>query len=748
MVSVGQKNRETPDFWLVGLSQQDSARMQEALEFVIPIYDGKVALAGQPALEFSLMVATILTSLTSDIETRLAGLLFEAATIDQKLLGVIQARFGEEVFVLVDGVHKLIRLRELTIAQQEVGRGKNAAQQALAQVETLRKMLLAMASDMRVVLVRLASRLTVLRYFAEQKLQNQLVHDYARETLDLYSPLANRLGIGQLKWELEDLSFRFLEPEAYKRIAKMLEEKRLMREGFVSGAIDRLKSELVAAGIEAKVYGRPKHIYSIWNKMRGKSVNFSDVYDVRAFRVIVSDEKTCYSVLGILHNIWTSIPQEFDDYVSRPKPNGYKSLHTVVVADDGRAMEVQIRTFEMDQFAEFGVAAHWRYKERNEGTVSGHQYDEKIAWLRQLLAWKTDVTGAVAAQEESRRDWVEKLKAANLDDRVFVLTPHARVLELPLGATPIDFAFYLHSDVGYRCRGARLDGVMVPLNTPLRNGQTVEIITAKSGGNHVGPSRDWLSPGYAASPRTRAKIRAWFHGLDQQETLNHGRSLVDKVLQREGKTSINLDELARKLKYEKLEDFLLAVGKEEVTVRNIEQVLHIDTEVKPIPELEVVVNKSRASSVTQGANSGVLVVGTEGLLTSLAKCCKPAPPDQIVGFITHGRGVSIHRASCKNFSEMRSRSPEREIPTTWGDGERETVYPVDIRVMAIDRQGLLRDISEVFSRDKINVIGVNTQSTKGMARMSFTAEIGSTAQLQKAITGISEVLGVRQVHRH
>ncbi len=748
MVSVGHRNSEKQDPLLAGLGPQDCARMQEALDFVTPIYNGKVALAGQSSLAFSLGVATILISLTSDIETRLAGLLFELATIDQKYLNIIQTRFGQEVFILVDGVHKLIRLRELTTAQQEVGRGKNAAQQALAQVETLRKMLLAMAPDMRVVLIRLASRLTVLRYFAEQKLQNQLVHDYSRETLDLYSPLANRLGIGQLKWELEDLSFRFLEPESYKRIAKMLEEKRLMREGFVSKAIHRLKSELVAAGIEAKVYGRPKHIYSIWNKMRGKSVDFSDVYDVRAFRVIVDDEKTCYSVLGILHNIWVSIPQEFDDYVSRPKPNGYKSLHTVVVADDGRAMEVQIRTHEMDRFAEFGVAAHWRYKERNEGTVSGHQYDEKIAWLRQLLAWKTDVTGAVAAQEESRRDWVEKLKAATLDDRVFVLTPHARVLELPLGATPIDFAFYLHSDIGYRCRGARVDGQMVPLNTPLRNGQTVEIITAKSGSNSNGPSRDWLSPGYAVSSRTRAKIRAWFHGLDQQETLNHGRSLVEKALQREGKTSINLEELAHKLKFEKLEEFLLAVGKEELTVRSIEQILHGEPEVKVVPELESLVNKSRASSVTQGAKSGVLVVGTEGLMTTLAKCCKPAPPDQIVGFITHGRGVSIHRASCKNFSEMRSRSPEREIPTTWGQAEQETVYPVDIRVLALDRQGLLRDISEVFSRDKINVIGVNTQSSKGMARMSFTAEIGSTSQLQKALNAISEVQGVRQAHRH
>jgi GTP pyrophosphokinase len=748
MVSIAQRFSETEAQLTSGLSEQDSARMNEALAFVTPIYAGKVVIGGQPALDFSQGVAATLALLTSDAEARISGLLFEVATIDPKLTSEIEARFGKDVFDLVAGIHQLIRLRELTFNQQEVGRGKNAAQQTVAQIETLRKMLLAMASDMRVVLVRLASRVTTLRYFAEQKLQNQTVHDYARETLDLYTPLANRLGIGQLKWELEDLSFRFLEPEAYKRIAKMLEEKRLMREGFVDGAIRRLKSELDAAGIKAEVFGRPKHIYSIWNKMRGKSVDFEDVYDVRAFRVIVDDDKTCYTVLGILHNIWTSIPKEFDDYISRPKPNGYKSLHTVVVADDGRAMEVQIRTHEMHRFAEFGVAAHWRYKERGEANVSGHKYDEKIAWLRQLLAWKADVADAVAGQEESRRDWVEKLKSATLDDRIFALTPQARVLELPVGATPIDFAFHLHSDIGHRCRGARVDGVMVPLNTQLKNGQTVEIITAKGGVGTAGPSRDWLSPGYSASPRTRSKIRAWFHAIDQQETLSHGRSQVDKTLQREGKTAVNLEELAHKLGFAKTDEFFLAVGKDEFSLRQIEQALHADPDrQEPVDDDAMVLNKSRASSVTQGAKSGVLVVGTEGLMTVLAKCCKPAPPDDIVGFITHGKGVSIHRATCKNFTEMRLKSPERVIHTTWGSAGLETVYPVDIFVLANDRQGLLRDISEVFSREKINVIGVNTSSSKGLARMSFTAEIGATAHLQKALTVIGEVAGVREARR-
>ncbi|RYE63075.1 MAG: bifunctional (p)ppGpp synthetase/guanosine-3',5'-bis(diphosphate) 3'-pyrophosphohydrolase, partial [Oxalobacteraceae bacterium] len=379
--------------------------------------------------------------------------------------------------------------------------------------ETLRKMLLAMATDMRVVLMRLASCAATLRHFAEHKRFDDVTRAYGREVLDFYAPLANRLGIWQLKWELEDLAFRFIEPDTYKRIAKMLEEKRMSRESFVASSIERLQRELASASIPADVSGRPKHIYSIWSKMRGKELDFTELYDVRAFRVIVPDIKTCYTVLGVIHNIWTPVPKEFDDYISRPKPNGYRSLHTVVMAEDGRPLEVQIRTQEMHNFAEYGIAAHWRYKEEGGSNFKSQQYDEKIAWLRQLLAWKTDVSDAVSGQEELQREWVEKLKATTLDDRIFVLTPQARVLELPVGATPIDFAYHLHSDVGHRCRGARIDGVMVPLNTQLKNGQTCEIITAKGSSGNQGPSRDWLSPGYAVSSRTRSKIRAWFHAL-------------------------------------------------------------------------------------------------------------------------------------------------------------------------------------------------------------------------------------------
>ncbi|RJF98792.1 RelA/SpoT family protein [Noviherbaspirillum saxi] len=753
MVSTVASPSETHVQLCVGLNADDGARVLDALAFVEPLYRGKTVVTGQDAFAFAEGVATTLALLNTDTDSRIAGLLFELAEFDPAAALTIEERFGEEISELVNGIHQLMKLHGQTFRHKEVMRGKNASQQAAEQLETLRKMLLAMASDMRVVLVRLASRVTSLRYFAEIRLEDEKTHGYARETLDLYAPLANRLGVWQLKWELEDLAFRFLEPPAYKRIAKMLEEKRLERESFVASAIARLSSELAAAGIKADVFGRPKHIYSIWNKMRGKSLDFSELYDVRAFRVIVDDAKTCYTVLGLVHNIWTPIPAEFDDYISRPKSNGYQSLHTVVVGEDGRALEVQIRTHEMHRFAEYGVAAHWRYKESGGSGFAAQKYDEKIAWLRQLLAWKSEVADAVVEQDDIQREWVEKLKSASLDDRIYVLTPQARVIELPNGATPIDFAYHLHTDLGHRCRGARVDGAMVPLNTPLKNGQTVEIISARGGAaTAAGPSRDWLSPGYVASPRTRSKVRAWFNAIEQQETLSHGRALVEKTLQREGRTAINHEELAHKLGFAKVDELFLAVGKEEFSLRNIELLLHADDPhkhpPKQAPDVETVItNKSRASSVAKGARSGVLVVGTDGLLTQLARCCKPAPPDEIVGFVTRGKGISIHRANCKNLAQIRKNALERVIQTTWGEPGKETVYPVDIFILASDRQGLLRDVSEIFSREKINVIGVSTQSAKGQARMSFTAEISSTAQLQRALGIIREVSGVLEVQR-
>ncbi len=730
-----------------GLSSADGKQVMDAYTFAREAYADHSMRSGQPAIEFSKSIGLILAELNSDAQTRIAGLLAVLPEHNPEAGAQLEARFGVEVDNLVDSARKLFRLRDLTGSLDEIGHGKNAAQIRKAQAETLRKMLLAMAADMRVVMIRLAARMAALRYLAKKKEDNDASRHYAKETLEIYAPLANRLGIWQVKWELEDLSFRFIDPEAYRRIAKSLEEKRTEREEFIRKIMARLRQELDAAGIKADVTGRPKHIYSIYNKMRGKSLDFSQMYDLRAFRVIVSDIKTCFTVLDMIHRLWTPILKEFDDYISRPKPNGYQSLHTVVVAENGQPFEVQIRTQEMHRLAEFGVAAHWRYKETGGSTFVAQQYDEKISFLRQLLSWKTDVDDAVA-EEDSHKEWVEKIKATTLDDRIYALTPQARVIDLPQGATPIDFAYQVHSDVGHRCRGARVDGVMVPLNTPLKSGQTVEIITAKGAAGNIGPSRDWLSPGFAVNPRTHAKIRSWFNGIEYQETVASGRTMIEKLLQREGKTAVNLEELARKLAFSKVDEMFFAAGKEKLNMRTIEMALHGQETVRDTGNNDDIIRKSKASSVASGAKSGILVVGTEGLLTQMAKCCKPAPPDPIVGFVTRGKGVSIHRQDCKNFLEMEKKAPERVIQTNWGTPGPDTVYPVDIYVLAGDRQGLLRDISDVFMREKINVIGVRTQSNKGQARMSFTVEIASTESLGKAMQLISEVGGVMQVKRH
>ncbi|CAM8628024.1 SpoT Guanosine polyphosphate pyrophosphohydrolases/synthetases [Oxalobacteraceae bacterium] len=757
MVSVAAVTQVNEQLAL-GLSADDAARLKAAIDFVQEPYLNRVVQTGQDAMAFSAGVVATLAGLKTDVDTRIAGMLFELVALDASLAEQIEPRFGKEIADMVSGIRQLMRLHEGANFLQTEGK---SGQAAASQLETLRKMTLAMATDMRVVLVRLASRLTTLRFFSERKLENETTLRYARESFDLYAPLANRLGIWQLKWELEDLSFRFTDPASYKQVAKMLEERRVERESFVDASINQLKEALARDGVRADVYGRPKHIYSIWSKMQGKSLDFSRLHDVRAFRVIVDDVKSCYTVLSIVHDLWTPIPEEFDDYIARPKPNGYKSLHTVVEADDGRTLEVQIRTKKMHRFAEYGVAAHWRYKEGGAASLD-QAYDEKIAWLRQLLNWKSEmvdvvvgVDGAEGADnaDDANRQWVQQIKAASINDRIYVLTPQARVIELPKGSTSIDFAYYLHSDIGHRCRGAKINGVMVPLNTPLKNGQTVEVITAKgeaAASGLAGPSRDWLSEDYTASPRTRSKIRAWFNAIEEAETLARGRSALEKTLQREGKTSVNLDDLAQKLGFQKLEELLLAVGNERLSMRLVEQALHADEAGRNAavnPDEGVLPRKSKASSVTQGAKSGVLVLGTTGLLTQMASCCKPAPPDPIVGFITRGKGISIHRTSCKNFSQMVLRAPERMVQTTWGDQPADTVYPVDVFVQALDRQGLLRDISDIFLREKINVIGVSTRSSKGQALMSFTGEISSTAQLQRALTIIREVKGVMEVRR-
>ena len=710
-----------------GLPEADAARLRRAYEFAVAMYADKRLGTGEPALEHGLGVAASLAELRLDAETRIAGILFAAPQYLADSQDKLAAAFGPAVAGLVAGIAKLNRLRVVTRAL--AGQENDAAHSS--QAEVLRKMLLAMVEDIRVVLLRLASRTQTLRFMS--RASDELRRPYAQETLDIYAPLANRLGIWQLKWELEDYAFRYLEPGLYKKIAAMLDEKREEREAFIAGAVAALEAELRSTGIRAEVLGRPKHIYSIYNKMRGKSLDFSELYDVRALRVLVDSVKDCYTALGVVHNLWTPIPKEFDDYISRPKSNDYRSLHTAVVGPDGRALEVQIRTHDMHRHAELGVAAHWRYKEAGAGRASARPdpFDEKIAWLRQVLAWRDDVVESV--------NWVEQFKRTALDDTVYVLTPQGRVLDLPQGATPVDFAYHLHTDLGHHCRGAKVDGAMVPLNYKLANGQRVEITAAKTGG----PSRDWMNPalGYLQSSRARSKVRQWFNTQALAETVAHGRAIVERELQRVGMTSANLDHLAQQLGYARSEELFAAAGREEIGAKLLQTALRGAAPEAAAPEA-LLPGKSRADA----KDGGILVVGMDKLMTQLAKCCRPAPPDAIAGFVTRGRGVSIHRKNCRDLQRLAELQPERMIEAAWGQ-QKEGVFSVDIVVQAHDRTGLLRDISEVLSREKINVTGVNTQSKQHMAYMSFTVEISDLEQLQRTLALVREVQGVLTASR-
>ena len=711
-----------------GLDESGRQQLASALELAEELYEGHVLGTGEPVRTHALGMALIAASLRLDVETRIAALLFAVADYLDDPLEQMSVRYGQPVATLIDGLRKLNGLRLLTRAT-----AKAAAPDLRAQTEVLRKMLLAMVADIRVVLLRLASRTQTLRYLTEQPMMQRV--DIARESLDIYAPLANRLGVWQLKWELEDLSFRFLEPDTYKRIARMLDERRSEREGFIRNAIETLEHELSLVGIKGEVFGRPKHIYSIYNKMRGKKLDFSQLYDIRAVRVLVHKVADCYRVLDIINRLWQPIPEEFDDYINRPKGNNYQSLHTAVIAEDGRSLEVQIRTYEMHRHAELGVAAHWRYK---EGSGHAAEYDDKIALLRSLLSWRDEIADSA--------DWVAQFRRASLDDTIYVLTPQGRVIDLPQEATPIDFAYRLHSDVGHQCRGAKVDGQLVPLNTRLESGQTVEITVAKEGG----PSRDWLNPqlGYVATSRARNKIKQYFAQLEEAEIIARGRAFVTREMQKEGRAQANTDDLATKLGFRNPDAMYAAAGRGELGPRAVHNALREAEQVQQVvPELpSIAVGKSRAGD----SSDKVLLVGVGKLLTSLSRCCKPAPPDAIQGFVTKGRGVSIHRSDCNDFQRLVRQNPERVIEAEWGEqafSSRQALFPVDIMVEAMDRQGLLRDISEVLSREKLNVIAVNTLSKKGKAFMRFTLEVRGGTQITRAASLIREVPDVLDARR-
>ena len=702
-----------------------------------PLLSSESLDTGENVLAHADAVAAILKSIGGSEVMRAASYLVYACDHLQKPQEVIAKAFGDNLAALALETTKLVRVQRLArqtqVANARVSAAIPMAQTVAAQTESVRKMLLAFSRDLRVVMLRLASRLQTLRFYAANK-QLALPPGLAREAQQVFAPLANRLGIWEIKWEMEDLAFRFTEPETYREVARLLFEKRAERESQIEHLRAQLEADLKAQGIAAKVQGRPKHIYSIVKKMRGKSLGFDQVYDIRALRIVVANIPDCYAALSWVHSQFTPISEEFDDYIAKPKVNGYQSLHTVVRDAKGQPIEIQIRTQAMHDHSENGVAAHWAYKEAGAkgyaGVSASSAYDAKIAVLRQLLAWERDLSGGQAQ--------------GMLDDRIYVLTPEAAIVELPQGSTAIDFAYSVHTNLGHRCRGARLDGVMVPLNTPLKNGQTVEVTVVKEGG----PSRDWLNAelGYLVSHRARSKVRAWFNALAMDETVAKGREAVEKLLQRVGKTAIKLEDLASQLGFNSADELFEVVGKDEFSLRNIENLLR-PPEPLPAEEDQLLLKKPRSSA--NPAKGGVLVVGVDSLMTQLAKCCKPAPPDAICGFVTRGKGVSIHRTDCSNLREMVTKNGERVIEVQWGESQTKdsSVYPVDVAIEATDRQGLLRDISEVFTKEKMNVIGVQTQSIRGSAWMTFTIEVSNSARLSKVLGIVTELPSVRSARR-
>ena len=720
--------------------------LARARAFAEPLIVSEIMDTGENSLAHADAVVCILKTIGGSEAMQAATYLVHSCHHLNKPQDVIAKAFGLNYAALAVETTKLIYVQRQT---RSIDAKAQLHDDIAAQTENVRRMLLAFSRDLRVVMLQLASRLQTLRYYAASRQAAPRV--LAQESLHVFATLANRLGIWQIKWEMEDLSFRFLEPETYKQIARLLDEKRAGREVFMAALRTQLERDLNLNGIAALVQGRPKHIYSIVKKMRGKSLDFDQVFDIRAMRVIAADVKGCYAALGFVHSCFVPIEGEFDDYIAKPKVNGYQSLHTVVRDELGRAVEIQIRTQAMHDHAEHGVAAHWAYKEAGTkgyaGVAASGEYDAKIAVLRQLLAWEREFSGPAA---QRARDANQGL----FEDRIYVLTPEAAIVELPQGATTVDFAYSVHTSLGHRCRGARIDGVMVPLNTPLQNGQTVEVITVKEGG----PSRDWLNPElcFLTSHRAKSKVRAWFNALAMEHTVAKGREAVEKLMQREGKTAMKLQDLALQLGFKTSDDLFEVVGKDELSLRTIETMLRPPDPV-PSPDDYVLAKKPRqpgkSSATDKGSKGSVLVVGMDSLLTQLARCCKPAPPDDILGFVTKGKGVSIHRNDCSNFRNMASGSPDRVIEVAWSSPKTPdgSVYSVDVAVEAADRQGLLRDISEVFAKEKMNVIGVQTQSVKdnrgGTAWMTFTVEVAQSSRLNQVLGAVAEVPGVRSARR-
>ena len=735
MVAVREihlKDNFTLEEWVssLTLSESDKNQLRTVYQYCLTL--GDEALTNRLLVRGVEMVG-ILLMLSMDLATLKSAILYpfvEAGLIKQEK---VNEDFGPKIAKLVEGVLEMEAIRSL----QTLHRSETSPEQ----VDNVRRMLLAMVEDVRAVVIKLAERIACLR---EAKLADEETRVLmAQEITNIYAPLANRLGIGQLKWELEDLAFRYLHPDTYKQIAKQLDEKRLDRERYIREFVQSLRDALAEAGVEAEVYGRPKHIYSIWRKMQKKHLEFNELFDVRAVRVITKRLQDCYAALGIVHTHFHHIPREFDDYVANPKPNGYQSIHTVVVGEEGKTVEIQIRTEQMHQDAELGVAAHWRYKEGAQAAAKTSTFEDKIEWLRKLLAWQEDLSESGSLLDD--------LRSQVFEDRVYVFTPKGDVIDLPAGATPLDFAYHVHSMIGHRCIGAKIDGRIVPFTYALQTGDQVEVITQKE----PNPSRDWMNPnaGFLRSSRARAKVATWFRKLDRDKNIAAGKELLEKELDRHNLTLSKVDKVVlERFHAEELEDLLAGIGSGDIRINQL--LNYLDTRYnKPTAEeedrrlLEKLEQKANAPFRPK-AKDHIVVEGVGNLMTHIARCCQPIPGDSIQGFITMGRGVSIHREDCEQLKELSRRNPERLIDAVWGENYSGG-YGLTIRILSNDRSGLLRDITTVLANEKINVMGVRSRSNvrEQTAEIDMELEIYNINAFNRALAKLSQLNDVISAKR-
>jgi GTP diphosphokinase / guanosine-3',5'-bis(diphosphate) 3'-diphosphatase len=698
------------------LPPADRALIERAYEAADLAHAGQTRASGEPYVQHCLNVAFILAELHMPTAVIVAGLLHDTVEDTAYTLEDVRNNFGQEVATLVDGVTKLAQLPRVSrTGDTPIDR----------HTESLRKTFMAMSDDVRVVLIKLADRLHNMRTLMHVKPEKQ--ERIARETLEIFAPLANRLGIWSMKSELEDLSFRYTNPERFREIAGQIAEQQADRERTMAAIVSQVRQSLAAVNIEAEVSGRPKHIYSIYKKMDRKEVDFDQVFDVRAVRIIVKDNPTCYYVLGVIHNLWRPIPGQFDDYIATPKDNFYQSLHTAVVYDDGKTLEVQIRTPEMHANAEYGIAAHWRYK---EGVKHDEAYERRIKWLRSLMEWRQDLADA--------GEFVDAMKSDVFEERVYAFTPHGDIIDLPAGATPIDFAYQVHTSVGDRCRGAKVNGKLVSLDYRLKTGEQVEVLTAKRGG----PSRDWLNPdlGLVRTHRAMQKIRQYFRRQDREQLITQGRELLDKELKRLGIETYSYETLARTFDFAKTEDLMFALGAGDIHGRQIAARLMEEERVAAAAHTPVLPTVDPRGIVQ---SDEVAILGTRGLLTNLARCCKPVPGDPIVGYITRGRGATIHRQDCPNV--LYQKEPERIIKVSWGQAQQ--TYPVAVRIMAYDRDGLMKDVSTLVSEEHINMTAISVATKNSLATFEVTMEIADTEVLARVLARIEQLPNVIEARR-